>query len=365
MKLLITGGHVTPAIACIEEIQHQKLPIELVFVGRTHANDSDKGISFEYQEITKRNIPFINLSAGRVTRSVSLMSLQNILKIPSGFAQAYSLLKKIKPDVILSFGGYLAVPVAIVGNYLGIPVYTHEQTIHPGLANKIIANFAKKIFISFPETKIFFDQKKVVVTGNPLRKAVFKAIHSNLKLPNERKVMYITGGSLGAHGINILIEPILKDLLEKYTVIHQTGNVTEFNDYERLSKLRENLPDKLKKYYHLKQHYFDWEIGYIYSIADLVISRSGANTFFELLALKKPAIFIPLPISANQEQQKHAELYNNAGLGEIYEGNVAKELLDIIVRMVNNLDLYKSNSNLSHEYPENAAKTIIGHIITQ
>jgi UDP-N-acetylglucosamine--N-acetylmuramyl-(pentapeptide) pyrophosphoryl-undecaprenol N-acetylglucosamine transferase len=361
MKLLITGGHVTPALAVIDELKKEKKDVEVIFVGRKYVSDKKEAESMEYKEVVSRGIPFINLTTGRLTRVVSVQSLKHLLKVPIGLFNSLQILLKNKPDIILSFGGYLALPVAFMGYLLRIPVYTHEQTIHPGLANKLIAKVAKKVFISFDDSKQFFQIDKVILTGNPIREQVKKTIEKPFELSKDRPVIYITGGSLGSHSINVHIETILKELLRKYTVIHQVGNVEEFKDFERLQKLRENLHSALKNQYFVKEHVSSNEIGYILSKADIVIGRSGANTFSELFALKIPAIFIPLPWSAHGEQQKQAELFKKWNVGEIFDQDEkSSELLSLITHMIDHLHEYKNNfSKISSTYPHNAAQTII------
>ncbi|MFA9288862.1 MAG: glycosyltransferase [Weeksellaceae bacterium] len=361
-KILITGGHVTPALAVIDRLQKLHSDVQIIFVGRKTANDRETKESFEYQEIKQRKIKFINLRAGRLTRVASIRSLLQLTNVPKGFIQSLKILKAEKPDVVLSFGGYLAFPIALMAGLLNLPVYTHEQTIHPGIANKMIANVARKIFISFPESGIFFPKSKTVVTGNPVRASIFskKTFIKDNKLP----VIYITGGSLGAHAINTKIEQIIGSLLRSYIIIHQTGDVKEFEDYARLSKLKESLSPEQQKNYHLYTHILGDEIGPIYNSADLVISRSGANTFFELLALQKPAIFIPLPWAAHDEQRKHARLYANWGVGEVFEQNqTSVRLLELITSMMKDLRIYqKKFTHVPNYFKTDATDRIIAEI---
>jgi UDP-N-acetylglucosamine--N-acetylmuramyl-(pentapeptide) pyrophosphoryl-undecaprenol N-acetylglucosamine transferase len=364
MKLLITGGHVTPALAVIDELQKGHHDVQIIFVGRKYTSETEHVDSMEYKEVTKRNVPFFHLVTGRLTRVISFQSFKNLLKVPVGFIGALKILSQHKPDAILSFGGYLALPVAYVGYMMKIPVYTHEQTIHPGLANRIIAKVAKKVFISFEESKQYF-KSDVVLTGNPIREQILQIVKKPFEIEKDRPVIYITGGSLGSHSINVHIETILKDLLRKYQVIHQTGNVKEYNDNERLQKLRSSFHPSLQHLYIIKEHVQSDELGYVFSKADVVISRSGANTFFELLTLKKPAIFIPLPWSGYGEQQKQADLFKAWGTGEVFDQErKSAELLDMIDSMIKNLDRYKENfEKLPAHYPKNAAQSIIKAII--
>jgi len=365
MKILITGGHLTPALAVIDKLTNLKEKTDVVFVGRKYGIDSEQTISLEYKEVTKRNIPFISLQAGRITRIVSLKGLTGIFRIPLGFFHAIIIINRERPSVILTFGGYIALPIAIVGNLFRIPVFTHEQTIAPGLANRVIAFFSKKIFYSFPEASSYFPSAKSILTGNPVRKSIFiidkKPFEVNKTLP----VVYITGGSLGSHSINIHIKEIIGDLLKDMTVIHQTGNVKEYNDYEKLTRFRRSLPEELKNRYFITEHFFDEEIGYVYSLADVIVARAGANTFFEAIHLQKPAIFIPLPWSANKEQQRHAQFFRNYEIGEVFEQKEPSvHLAELIKKVIKNRQKYKSQfQKIPLAIKRDAADVIIKEIL--
>lgn len=333
MKVLITGGHVTPALAVIDELKN----CEVVFVGREYALTSDSTKSFEYNEIQKKGIRFIDLQAGRLTRVMSLKTLLNILKIPAGFIVAEAVLRKERPDVVLSFGGYIALPVSVMAFLRKIPIITHEQTVRPGSANRLIGLLAKRVFVSFPESKKFFSDKKVVQSGNPIRREIFEVIESINNFKSEKPVLLVTGGSLGSHDLNSLVFRILPELLKKYVVIHQTGNATEFSDFDKSKKITD------PNYFPFK-HIGSDLIGFVFKKSDLVLCRAGANTVFELLAMRKPSILVPLPWSAFGEQQKHAEYMKNLGTAEIFEqGMSSGELLKLINSMFGSLEKYRKN----------------------
>lgn len=366
MKIVITGGHPAPALALIDSIRSHDTyaKTQIVFVGRKYNNERERTLSYEYKEIKERSIPFIHLVTGRLTRLASLRTLKSLMLVPVGFVNAYVMLRQQKPDIVMSFGGYLALPVAYAAYMMKIPVYTHEQTIHPGLANRLIAKVAAKIFISFEESKKYFSSSKCILTGNIVRKAVFTVDEKAFPLDRAEQVIYVTGGSLGSHSVNMHIETLLPDLLEQYTIVHQTGNLTEYNDFARLSKLRESLPEKYKSRYFVTEHVSAAQIGYIYKMADLVIGRSGANTLFEVIALQKPAILIPLPWSAHNEQQQQAELLEQAGVATIFpQFKKSEELLQLIQRMMKNLNTYSSQyKTLSQRYVRNAAELVMEEI---
>jgi len=364
MKIIITGGHLAPALAVIEEIVLTHKESEIIFVGRKYALDSEKTVSLEYKEIEKRKIKFIPLQAGRLTRILSFKTIRNILRIPLGFINGFFIIINNKPEVILSFGSYIALPIVFWGFVFRIPIYTHEQTINPGLANKIIGLFSKKIFIAFDEAKKYFSPKKIVISGNPVRKSIFLTKNKIFNFEKDRPAIYVTGGSLGSHSINLHVKAIVKKLLTDFIVIHQVGDTKQYHDYEDLETFKEKLPNELKKRYFLKKHFFEEEIGYIYNQSDLVIGRSGANTFFELIALRKPSLFIPLPWSSGREQQRHAEIFAKAKTGEIFHQlEPSEKLYRLIKTMIKSINTYRSNFiNLENFYKQDASKVIVSYI---
>ncbi len=364
MKILITGGHLTPALAVIEEIKKQHPETEIVFVGRKYALDSEKTVSLEYKEILRHNIRFIPLQAGRLTRVLTLKTVRNFLRIPLGFLNAFQIIRSERPQIVLSFGGYIALPTIFWGKLFGADVYTHEQTVHPGLANRLIGKITKKNFVAFKEAANFFDRKKTVICGNPIRKSIFKVEKRPFVISKTKPVIYITGGSLGSHSINVHVKDIINDLLENYIVIHQIGETKEYHDYEDLTAQRNSMQKKLADNYFPVRHFFEDEIGYVYSQTDLLVGRSGANTFFETLATRIPALFIPLPWSSGREQQKHAEIFARHGIGEIFHQiEPSGKLFRLIKSMIANLDFYRKNFNsLSMEYKQDAGRIMVSEI---
>ena len=368
MKLLITGGHLSPALALIEELEKTKKPeIDIVFVGRKYPLDRERTLSLEYKEINRKKLVFISIEAGRLSRIISVSSLMSLVKIPFGFIQAFFIINKERPDSIMSFGGYLALPIVFWGYVFQIPIFTHEQTIKPGLANRLISFFSKKIFVAFDEVKNNFPKNKTYVSGNPVKPSIFAIKKKPFIIKKDRPVIYITGGSLGSHSINLHVKKILKPLLKKYIIIHQVGETKEYHDFEDLELIKKNLTDENKSRYFLVEHFFDDEIGYIYSLADLVVGRSGANTFFELLALAKPALFIPLPWSSGREQQHHAEIFSKAGCSEMFHQiEPSEKLLRLIHQMIDRIGYYKNNFNiLSKRYKKNVSRYLINEIFKE
>jgi len=356
MKIIITGGHPTPALALIDGLKKDN-KTEIIFVGRKYPLRGEKNYSFEYQEIKKRGIKFIDLKTGKLTRYSLKDFIINFILLVKGFFESLKIIVKEKPDLVFSFGGYLGFPLAFWAWIFRVPLLIHEQTIVPGLANRIAGFFAKKVLLAFPQAKSFFDEKKTIVVGNPIR---FLAPKIKEKNNHHQPIIYITGGSLGSHTINVHIEKILPFLLKKYIIIHQVGNITQFNDFDRLKK-KINHPN-----YQVFTHIDQNQLNEIYQKADLVISRAGANTFFELIAFQKPTIFIPLPFSFADEQKKHALIFYEKKAGEIFnQEEDSFKLLNLIDKMINNLDFYKNNlKKLQSLYQKNATKKIIAIIFS-
>lgn len=350
-KIIITGGHLTPALAVIELME--KCEWEVIFIGRKYAFEGEKTLSAEYRITRKLGLPFISLTSGRWQRNLTRHTFFSLLKIPIGFFQSFYWLIKLHPHLILSFGGYLALPVAMAGWFLGIPVVTHEQAVNPGLANQIINFFAKKVAVSWPETLEKIKGKKIILTGNPIRKEIFaQTPNPKPQIPkNDLPLIYITGGSTGSHAINEVIKNILPQLLEKYNVIHQCGDSQEYKDYEKLLKIKDQLPPLFKNRYFVVKYLDFLEIGSVLKKADLVVGRSGANTITELAALGKPAILIPLPWAGQNEQFENAKILEKAGIAVILEQKnlTGETLYNNINTLSQNLEQYKKNGRKAKE----------------
>ncbi len=305
-KLVFTGGHHTPALAVIEKLSDQ---FDIYWFGHKYSMHGYDQISAEYKTITGLGITFYNLHAGKIFRTWNLIEW---LRVPFGFLQSLWWLLKIRPQLIVSFGGYLAVPVVVAGKVLGIPSVTHEQTVVSGWANRVIALFADRIFVTWEQSKDYFPAGKVSVVGLPLRKDVLggarkDSVDDITTLLTDLPTIYVTGGKQGSQIINRAVIAVLPDLLEQFNVIHQCGSV----DYETLEKETEAISGTGS--YVLKPYFDESQIGSIFDTADFVVSRSGANIVYELAALGKPAIFIPIPWVSHDEQRKNAKILEDVG----------------------------------------------------
>ena len=332
-KIFITGGHYTPAKAVIDVLLQSK-GFQIYYLGRKFAMEDDDALALEYRELS--SIPetkYLVLTTGRLQRKFFVnpwQSVKSFFKIFVGFFQSLYFLLRYRPNLVMSFGGYLALPVVIIAWFFGIPILTHEQTPVPGLANKIIARFVEK-----------------VLTGNPIRREIL-----NLKPVKSTRTIFITGGNQGAHVINLAIEEIIGKLLKKYRVIHQTGD-SKYHDYDRLK--REGVYKFLTAV----------EMAKALNEADLVISRSGANITTELAYLGKPAILIPIPWSSENEQMQNAQMLKETGLTEVLEQKdlTGESLLNLIEKMMTNLKSYRAFAPIAKKLVvQNAAEVIVGEI---
>lgn len=338
MKIVVCGGHHNSALVVAEALRGKGHKI--YWFGHKYSMIGDKNPSAEYLEVTEKSFPFIEIQAGKIQPRFNFF--KNLIRIPTGFWQSFALLQEIKPDLIFSFGGYLALPVAYCGYLLRIPVITHEQTTVSGVANKLIAKIARRVFISFPDSADYFPKEKTVLTGLPVRSEIFKS--SKKLFNNHKKTIYITGGKQGSHIINQAVFEILPRLLETFNVIHQCGSTTLFGDFEKAKKIK-------NENYLVQDYFFGDEIGAVFYTADFVISRAGAHTVYELMVLKKPALLIPISWSKQNEQQKNAQFLKSLGLAEILFQDDPKtlnsdKLLRAIFNFENNLEKYKINKEM-------------------
>lgn len=334
MKLLITGGHLTPALATIEALPRS---VEVVYCGRKHALEGDDALSLEYQSITARDIPFRVIHPARIQRHLTRYTIPSLLRLPQSLLEAHRILDEEKPDMILSFGSYVAFPFALIGSLHRIPLFLHEQTMHVGVSSQFLSRFAKTIAISWPTSEPFFPKEKTVLTGNPALSSlpvVRKKSHPKVPL------IVVTGGSQGSHAINQIIASILPELVRLGRIVHQTGDA-HFNDFGRLSNLRDTLKPDEQSRYEIHKFFDPTEISELYQTADLVITRAGANTIGSLLLTNTPSLVIPIPKTSHNEQTENARFLRTAGLAEIMrQDDAPSTILSQIKRMLRSLDDY-------------------------
>lgn len=306
-----TGGHIFPLIAIHQEIMKKisaQDDFEFYYIGPK----DNKYSKF----ITEIKIKERNIWGGKIRRYFSFKSfflniVDVLFKTPISIIQAFIHIFLISPDLIFSKGGYGSFPVIIAGRLLGTPVIMHESDIIAGSVNHNLSRMAIEIFVSFPSDKTLnLPAKKIISTGNPIRKGILLGSRDKAKklfnLTFKKPVILILGGSQGAKRINDLLLEILPDLLENFEVIHQCGE-NNFKDLNNETKAL--IKKELITYYHLYPFLNEKELANAYHVAELIISRAGSGSIFEIAAVEKPSILIPLPEAAQNHQTKNAYAY--------------------------------------------------------
>ncbi|MGE7712916.1 UDP-N-acetylglucosamine-N-acetylmuramylpentapeptide N-acetylglucosamine transferase [Priestia megaterium] len=312
-----TAGHVTPNIAIMKELDSEKWDIH--YVG------SHNGI--EKELITKLNIPYHAISSGKLRRYVDMENVKDVFRVAKGVGDARRVLKKLKPSLVFSKGGFVTVPVVMAAKSLNIPVFIHESDLTPGLANKIAQKFATKIFTSFDEAANYFPKEKVQVVGSPIRKELFSGSAANgeswLRFYDKRPILTIMGGSLGARRINEIVRESLPELQKKFQIVHLCGkgnvdtSLEKESGYRQLEYVNEQLPDVL-------------------AATDYVITRGGSNAIFEFLALHKPMMIIPLSKAQSRgDQILNAQSFKKKGYCMVVEEEQLTK--EVFLREVNEL----------------------------
>ena len=322
MKILFagggTGGHLLPIIAIARELKasYPGKNLELFYMG-----PEDK---FGDILLSQEGIKTFTVRAGKFRRHKNLGAFFHnlsdmFLAIPLGFIKAFKILFFLSPDLIFSKGGYGAIPTTIAGRLLRIPLFLHESDIVPGKANLAAEKFALEIFTSFPFTSSF-PPNKVLLVGNPIRKRLLegsrKEAIQTFQLEGDKPILLIMGGSQGSERLNNMLLEILDTALTQFEIIHQTGkaNFREVHAEAQVVISEENLP-----YYHAFPFLSENELRHAYAAADFIVSRAGSGSIFEIAALGKPSILIPLPESAQNHQVKNAYAYAKTGAAIVLE----------------------------------------------
>ena len=358
-KVVLTGGHAaTTAVALVEEIKSQNLNWKLYWIGVRNAIEGKKVVTLESEVLPRLGVKFLPIKTGRFQRNFTLWTIPSILKIPIGFVQSFYHLFNIKPALVFSFGGFAAFPVVISAKILGIPVIIHEQTSECGRSNRLAAKFATKIALSRKTSIKYFPASKCIITGNPVMKEI-SSVRPKTKV-GDPATIFITGGSRGSQSINKVVGEILRKLLGKYKVIHQTGGL----DYRKFSEIKQMLPQALRDNYEVFVRINPLEVSEIYRKADVVVSRAGANTVSEIMMVKRPAILIPLPISYLNEQAANATVAKNFGIAKIIlqKDLTPETLLENIENIVTNYRSMMEKVKLKESPDKEASKKLLGLI---
>lgn len=335
-KIVLTGGgtagHVTPNIALLPRLK--ELGYEIYYIG------SYEGI--EKKLIADFKIPYYGVATGKFRRYLDPKNLSDPFRVIKGGMEAKKILKEIKPDIVFSKGGFVSVPVVRAAAALKIPCVIHESDMTPGLANKLCIPCAKKVCCNFPETIQSLPEGKAVLTGSPIREDIFKGDKvAALNLCNftaGKPVVMVIGGSSGSAAINKTVREALPKLLEKYQVVHLCGN-------GRVDNLMLNIEG------YAQFEYLKAELKDVFAMADVVISRAGANAICELLALKKPNVLIPLSSKVSRgDQILNANSFCEQGYSKVIEEEELDDM--ILVNSVN--EVYENREQYIQKMSESS-----------
>ncbi|WP_100407588.1 undecaprenyldiphospho-muramoylpentapeptide beta-N-acetylglucosaminyltransferase [Bacillus solitudinis] len=345
-KIVFTGGgsagHVTPNIAIINELSKDW---DIFYMG------SKKGI--EKELIQKLSIPYYGINSGKLRRYIDIENLWDMLRVIKGCFEARRILKKLKPNLVFSKGGFVSVPVILAAKSLKIPIYIHESDMTPGLANKISQRFSTKIFTSFEETSKFFPNHKTKVIGSPIRSEILNGSEEIgrkfLDFDKHSPILTIMGGSLGAKKINEVVRKSLKQLTAKYQVVHLCG--------------KNNFDDELSGYPRYKQfEYVHDELSDILAATDLVITRGGSNAIFEFLSLKIPMIIIPLGLNQSRgDQILNAKAFQEKG----YSLTLEEEKLNSDTLLEHLNTVYKNRNEFEQNMKESQKMEALQTLVTE
>ncbi len=356
-----SGGHFYPLIAVaqrLNDLKKQGEAISLYYMGPEPYNKD---------ALIANDIFFIKIPTGKRRKYFSVLNFFDLFKVFFGFFFALIQLYKIYPDVVFSKGGYTSVPVVLAAWILRIPIVIHESDTKAGSANKLASKLARYIAIGFDDAAKYFPEEKTALTGIPLRKEFLKTPSNPiaaLHLPNDKPLLFVTGGSIGSQKINALILESLDELLPHFVILHQTGEKNEQQVRQTAAQLITDT--NLLAHYFVKGTLTAQEMHLAQSAAAIIISRAGTGTIFEIAQKGKPAILIPIPEDISHDQRTNAYAYARSGAASVLEeANLTDGLLTSeIMRIMNDSETYQNMSNAARSFArEDAGVTIANTLL--
>ena len=346
-----SGGHIYPALSIADSLKNKFINSELLFVGSKNR--------MEMKIIPDRGYKIRGLNISGFNRKVSISNLLLPFELIISLFQSLIILIKFRPNLVIGTGGFASGPILFVSSLIKIPTFIQEQNSYPGITNKILGKYSKKIFVAYAGMDKFFDSKKIIYSGNPVRESIrlFKTVknqqvYKKLNLKSNKKIILVLGGSQGADKLNKSITDSIDFFIKNdLQVILQTG--TRY--YENYKKFKnKNLiivpfVDKIEE---------------LYSISDLIVSRSGASIISELCIVGKPVIFVPSPNVVDDHQTKNARsIYDNGACEFINEDELDFKLTPIINKLIVS-DIYRINlsEKIKAISKKNAVKIILSEI---
>ncbi len=387
-RILVTGGgsggHVNTAKAFVDKLMREygerSVLENILYIGGNKGMAGDPSSLSLEQKIIEQNtqIPFKAVSAGKLQRKPDLTTLTMPFEVTKGFLQSLKLIKQFRPDLVFATGGYVTVPVCMAARALRVPVYLHEQTASVGLANKIVAKFAKKVFVSFASSLDEFPKDKVVLSGHLIRRSIFDvSLTQQAKLAHKLKsqldkvgdvpVVTLIGGGQGSHKLNTVFLQTLPKLLGKYFLILQTGDNSATGDFDKLTKRVEALPEFMRDNVLITKFVHEADFGYIMAKTDIFVGRSGAGLVYEMALLRKPSILVPIPWVTHNEQMKNAQNLVDVGLAKVIEESdlnpgTLTATIDSMNEAIKKQTLPIDEDALQNLFPDNGAEIVFHEI---
>lgn len=360
-----TGGHTYPLLAVIREFKklYYGDDLELIFMGPTNKESEEL--------FAQEGVQTVRVLSGKVRRYTSVQSvILNVIdlfvKLPLGFLQSFAFFFVRDPDLIFTKGGYGSLPVVLAGKIFLTPVVLHESDVVPGAANSLLSKFARAILVSFPTTK-FPERKKMLFIGNPIRRGLNKGSQEEgmkrFGVSGEDPVILVMGGSQGSQRINDFVLNILPSLLKNFEVIHQCGQA----NYEQVSQeAAAVLSEEQQKRYHPVPSLPEEELKHAYAAADLIVSRAGSGSIFEIAFLGKPSVLIPLPESAQNHQAMNAYEYAKTGASVVVEeANLAPHFfLQILHNTLQNKEKLAQIKEAAYKFSHQESATLAARFLT-
>ena len=369
MKILFTGGgtggHIVPILAIVREIRKLKESgLQLFYIGPKD--------DFNELLLSGEGIQTFTIAAGKMRRYGGIQTIfQNFFdlffKTPFGIIQAFFKVLFLAPDLIFSKGGYGAIPATLAGWILRVPVFLHEGDSVPGLANRIASVFSLKIFVSFPRTQKFPIQK-TLITGNPIRKEILTGSKEEaaqlFHLVGGKPILLILGGSQGSQKINDIVLLLINDALNNFEIIHQTG---EKNFLQVKAEAKTVINPINEKYYHPVSFLKETELRHAYATADFIVNRAGSGSIFEIAALGKPSILIPLAGAAQNHQVENAYAFAKDGAAIVLEeANLTPHFfLEKLRSLFQNPQELAKMSQAAHEFAKPEAANFIAQYLIE
>jgi len=378
-KILITGGgsggHISAALSIISSLQEKYILDDehFLYVGGDLGMEGERpGNSMEQKLMKDKDFNCKYIRPGKLQRTFSFNTILLLLRTVLGLWDSYKIVKKFKPDIVISTGGFVTVHVCLIAKLFKAKIYLHEQTATVGLTNNVVGKISEKVFISFESSRTYFKKAETILTGNLVRPEIFntkgqgklaEVIRGMKEHQDQYPIIYMSGGGLGSHLINETVKECLPLLLQKYQIILQTGDNKVFNDFKIIENTKNSLSKELKDRFFPVTYIQGNDIGYLLNNIDLFVGRAGANTVYEMGVLQIPSIFIPIPWVTHNEQQKNAEVLVKLGLAEIIqEGELTSGCMVLRIEKFLGRKLYINKEELKEVFKTDANKLILKEI---